>query len=131
MQSTRFIFFAVALSVLAVTHMLATTFFLYWTYLWLDIPMHALGGMVVALGFLTVFSAYARGAFQKSVLVTLSVVLGVGVLWEVFELTSAITGPEAGYVQDTIADFVMSLIGGFLGYLCARAGARIDSASST
>lgn len=106
---------------LAVVHILATEFFLYWTYPWLDIPMHALGGVVVALCFLTFCNIYTQGTYQKGLLITLGVVLGVGILWEIFEFVNQLGGPELDYVQDTLLDLVMDIVGGCIGYLCARA----------
>lgn len=126
MRSTTFLFFAVALCLLAVVHVLAITFFLYWTYSWLDIPMHALGGVVVALGFLTFFTLYRRIAFLKGLTITLAVVLMVGVTWEVFEFMNGIERSGAGYGADTILDFVMDIVGGCLGYAAAFVGAKFN-----
>lgn len=130
MRSTTFILFAVALGVLAVVHVFAIQFFLYWTYLWFDIPMHALGGMVVALGFLTFFSGYTRETFLTGLLMTLGVVLAVGTLWEIFEFVSDSTGPEAGYVGDTVLDFLMDIVGGCIGYVIACVGTKLNPESS-
>ena len=128
-HSRTFALFAVALSILGVVHAVATSFYLYWTYPWLDIPMHALGGAVVSLGFLTFFSTPVREGFIKSLLITLAVVLFVGAAWEVFEFVSVIAGSEPGYVPDTILDFAMDIIGGFIGYAVARVGARHGQAA--
>ena len=123
-HSRTFALFAVALSILGVVHVVATSFYLYWTYPWLDIPLHALGGAVVSLGFLVLFHAYVHGHFGKGLAVTLGAVLAVGAVWEVFEFVSVIAGSEPGYVQDTILDFVMDLAGGCVGYAAARVEAR-------
>ena len=42
--------FGLASIILAVTHIISLELFLYWRYWWLDLPMHILGGSVVALG---------------------------------------------------------------------------------
>ena len=123
-RSRTFALFAVAISVLGVVHAVATSFYLYWTYPWFDIPMHALGGMVVSLGFLTVSRAHTHGHFGKGLAMTLGAVFVVGVAWEVFEFVSVIAGAEPGYVPDTILDFVMDLAGGCVGYAAARVEAR-------
>ena len=130
MRSTTFIFFILALAVLGVAHTLSTAFFLYWTYPWLDMPMHALGGAVVALGFLSVQSRYARGKFQKGFFVALSVAFAVGILWELFELTSGTTGTKPDYLRDTIVDLSMDIIGGAIGFLLGRASVRFDRSKS-
>lgn len=130
MRSTTFILFAVALCVLAVTHILAITFFLYWTYLWFDIPMHALGGMVVALGFLTFLGTRLDDGFQRGLLATLGAVFVVGILWEFFELAIGFPSSEANYVGDTALDFVMNLVGASVGYVCARVATRFNRTSS-
>jgi mannose/fructose/N-acetylgalactosamine-specific phosphotransferase system component IIC len=125
-QSRTFILFIVALCVLAVAHKIAILFFLYWTYPWLDIPMHALGGMVVALGFLMVFNEYTHGMFRRGLLITVSVAFMVGLLWELFELANGITVlTDAGYALDTGHDLVMDIVGGFLGYILARTSMKV------
>ena len=114
--------FILGISVLAVLHVFATTFFLYWTYPWFDIPMHGLGGVLVAFGFLMCMSSYARRDFTEGLLVTVVVVFSVGVAWELFELAGGITIFGAlGYVGDTARDLLMDVVGGAFGYVCARA----------
>ena len=124
MRSKEFAFFVVALGVMASAHIIATTFFLYWTYLWLDIPMHALGGAVVAFGFLMCCAGYARGDFWRGFSVTLGAVMAAGLAWEVFEYATMIAGPEPGYVGDTILDLIMDFLGGCAGYVAARVSER-------
>jgi hypothetical protein len=120
-RNKSFPLFAAGLGILGVAHVIATSFYLYWTYLWLDNPMHALGGAVVALGFLVCFESYARGDFWRGLFATLTAVMLVGALWEVFEYVTMIAGPEPGYVGDTILDLIMDFTGACLGYLAARA----------
>lgn len=121
--------FAVALSVLGVAHTAASAFYLYWTYPWLDIPMHALGGAAVALGFLTCCTGFVRAPLSRSVPATLAVVLVAGIVWEVFEVTARITLPEVGQTQDMLYDLAMDLVGGGVGYWSARAVAAFDTKS--
>ena len=52
LQLTTIIFF-IAFSLLALIHVIAIRLALYWHFLWLDMPVHCLGGIVVALGFFT------------------------------------------------------------------------------
>ena len=116
-RSAEFGYFAVALALLGVLHAAAVAFFLYWTYPWLDIPMHALGGTVVALGFLVAHVALRHGAGEAGFWTTLAFVLAVGTLWEIFELWGGINGPhEPDYIADTTLDVVMDLLGSVAGY---------------
>ncbi len=121
LRSKIFRFFLIALVVLAVTNKIALHFFLFWTVPWIDIPMHMLGGVVVAFGFLMVFRGYVSGGFARGLITTIVVVFSIGVSWEVFELSGGITDlTDFWYVFDTIQDLAMDILGGFLGYVCAR-----------
>jgi hypothetical protein len=126
MRSTTFLLFIISLSVLAVGHILSLTFYLYWTYLWLDIPMHFLGGMTVALGLLTFFAKYVPRSLRGFVL-TLGVVFVVGIAWEVFELVNGLIDIELRPIADTLLDLVLDLMGGALGYALARATSSLDT----
>ena len=101
---------------LAVIHNIAVELYLYWSIWWLDIPVHALGGMIVALGF---FAMRDLRIFSNQLLRPLPVlvlVLGVALLWEVFEFAVGIP-VEANYLVDTGIDIVMGLLGGITGYI--------------
>ncbi len=112
--------FILSFFMMAVFHFLALELFLYWRYLWLDIPMHILGGCVVALGYLSI-----RDFFPKlkpkwfSLFYVIAFVVIVAVLWEIFEVVIGVTFDESRYVIDTIADFIFGLLGGFIGYFVA------------
>ena len=125
-RSTTFLFFVSALTVLAVAHILSLRFFLYWTYLWLDIPMHILGGIVVSLGFLWCTNIHRTGSQANNLLLTLLVLLAVGTMWEVFEYTTGITKGQPNLVSDTVGDFVMNMVGGTLGFLLAFRLSELD-----
>ena len=113
-------FCLVAASVLAVVHVLSLQFFLYWHYLWLDIPMHALGGAVAALA---VFVPYDFGAPLPrrwlQPLPVLLLVLLVALSWEVYEIMLGIPFGE-DYVADTASDLGAAMLGGVTGFLVAR-----------
>lgn len=128
MRGTTFMLFAVALSVLGVAHTAASAFYLYWTYSWLDMPMHALGGAAVALGFLAFCTGCARAPFPRGLLATLVAVLIAGIAWEIFEVAAHVTLPEVGQARDTAQDVIADLIGGSAGYWAARAAAAFDAA---
>jgi hypothetical protein len=110
------IFFLIAFSVLAVIHNIAMQLFLYWHIWWFDIPVHTLGGIVVALGFFALRDLRIfPNAWLKPVPV-LALVLGVALLWELFELVAGI--PNAGdYAIDTSIDVTVGVLGGFVGYI--------------
>jgi hypothetical protein len=115
------IFFFSSLSLLAVIHIVSLEFFLYWKYLWIDIPIHALGGVTVALGLAILpYIRVTLPARYTSLWATLSLVFIVGVVWEVFEITSGISPGEPGFVFDTLLDLCMDVLGGAVGYGIVR-----------
>lgn len=107
---------------MAVTHYLAIELYIYWRYLWFDIPMHFIGGSVVALGYLSIrdFIPKLPSAWFKFV-PTIFFVFAIAITWEVFELAAGIT-MQNGYMVDTVADVIFGLIGGSVGYFV---GSRI------
>ncbi len=88
--------------------------------------MHFLGGMTVALGFLTFFSSYVVRSLRGLAL-TLGVVFMVGIAWEVFELVNGLIDIELRPIADTALDIVLDLIGGALGYALARSSSSLDT----
>ena len=121
MIKTNTVVFVVSLTVLAVCHYLSLHFYLYWIYPWLDIPMHGVGGSVVALGW------YAARDFSDhlpertlGLWSTLAVVLAVALAWEAYEVLIGISIDEPGYWSDTVADLLIGLLGGLVGYQVAR-----------
>lgn len=120
------VFFLIAISLLAVTHIIALELFLYWQYPWFDIPMHLLGGTVVALG---MFASHdllpqfpARLLYPIPVLL---IVLMVSLGWEVFELYAGIP-VEENFAGDTIIDLIMDILGGVIGYTVAYSVSSLD-----
>lgn len=111
------LFFLLAGACLAVWHYLALELHLYWRYLWFDIPMHALGGVVVALGLFTLKDLFPRSprwlyTFPAAVLFVLFVALA----WELFEVSIGVIFEESRYVVDTTTDLIVGLLGGAFGY---------------
>lgn len=124
MLPTVFMLFVISISVLFAVNTAALMLSLYWVYPWLDIPMHALGGVTVALGYQSRFilSRY-KHKLSFGFLATVGFVMLIGVLWEVYEF---IVGPLLpGYLLDTLTDLVMDFLGGVLGYIVARAVIRL------
>lgn len=117
------ILFVIASSILAVTHILALQFYLYWQFPWFDVPMHFLGGIVVALG---VFTAYDfRLPLPKRWLrlfPVVAAVLMVALAWEYYEILIGIP-IEENHKIDTAIDLVLGVLGGLMGYFI---GSRIQ-----
>ncbi|HYD93156.1 MAG TPA: hypothetical protein VEB18_01710 [Candidatus Paceibacterota bacterium] len=86
--------------------------FLYWRYVWFDVPMHYLGG--VALGsFLIALSPQ----FRPRVYLLGIIILIIG--WEVFEYIFGLPR-EHNYVLDTSIDLLMGTLGALTTYIIAR-----------
>lgn len=109
-----------AATVLAVSHYFLLEFYLYWRYTWLDIPMHLLGGMVVALGFVSLPDFFPKlPAKWFSISNTILAVFIVALTWEVFEVLIGATADEPRYILDTLGDLTCGLTGGFFGHFLA------------
>ena len=106
-----------ALSTLAIAHITAIQFFLYWKYFWLDIPMHILGGVCVALGIsvLPLFRIQLPKRYE-TVFIYCVVTLAVGIAWELFEILIGIPVTEEGFFVDVSIDLGMDVLGGLIGY---------------
>jgi len=110
------VFLLIASSILVVVHALALSLDLYWQYLWLDIPMHMLGGAVV--GLVPFALVHLRVRVPEKLLRMTSVLLLallVGILWEVYEYISGATF-AANYAFDTTIDLLLDVVGGYIGY---------------
>lgn len=121
-----------------VVHVIATINHWYWTYQWFDIPMHFLGGALVAMVFLYLNPNFKiqNQKFTKlpnyliTIIITLSFVSLIGVLWELFEFLLDVFVVKTGYLsfpkavpntimntydiyRDTLGDLFFDLLGGF------------------
>ncbi len=113
----RIVFLLSALSLLALVHITALEFFLYWKYMWLDIPMHILGGVCIALAISTLpFFRIRMPAHFETLSVYVSIALLIGVLWEIFEVAAGIPVTEEGFILDLVLDLCMDVIGAVVGY---------------
>ena len=110
------VFFLIAFSLLAAVHFIALQLFLYWRYWWFDLPVHFIGGTVVALAVFTLHDlrVFVPERWLRFIPVVLLVFL-IAMSWEVYELMIGIP-IEEDYVLDTTLDLVMGLFGGALGY---------------
>jgi len=111
--------------VLALVHMTAEYYYLYWTVRWFDILTHFLGGLWVGIAVVWVwyFSGYVRKMYmpdKSTVFVALLGGLLVGLLWELYEYIVWIVtdaGLPFGYIGDTILDLIMDITGAGVGFL--------------
>lgn len=108
---------------MAIVHVAATQFSLYWRYSWFDYPVHLLGGTCVALALflLPVFRLRIPERFY-SLIPVLGCVLVTGILWEVFEYFIGASVLEPNLFIDTVGDLGMDLAGGGIGFFV---GARV------
>lgn len=121
-------FLFVLIWALALIHMLAEQYYLYWTVRWFDMVTHFLGGAWIGLASIWVwyFSGYVRKPqFPKGRVLLLAVLSGlvVGVIWEVYEFAVwKVVGrpfPE-NYIGDTQLDIIMDMCGAYVGYVTYR-----------
>ncbi len=114
------IVFLLAFSTLAFVHVVALQLFLYWHLWWFDIPMHILGGAVVALGAFVLrdLRMYPLTGIARSFWQSLALVGFVMVVWELFELWAGIP-ITAAYPLDTMIDVSVGFVGGVVGYYVA------------
>lgn len=115
------IFFLISFSLLAVLHYLSIKLFLYWRLWWLDIPIHFFGGAVVALGVYTLRDLRIIQNKWLTLPMVLLIVVGVALVWEVFELYAGVTVIDSSYYLDTAIDLCMGLAGGVIGHFVGRA----------
>lgn len=101
--------FALALAAL---HIYALQTYLYWHYVWLDVPVHYLGGLALAM----LAIALLRNFRPRSFLLLMA---GVVVGWELFELLIQ-TSREANFIFDTALDLLMGSLGALSAYVLAR-----------
>lgn len=101
---------------IAVIHFSALYNYWYWTYQWLDMPMHFLGGFWTALVVFALINNFQFPVSKQSVsgffsflIIILSFVALVGVLLEFVEFFYNI---QQSGVADTLADLFFDLLGG-------------------
>jgi hypothetical protein len=112
--------------ILAITNFVAEYYYLYWTYRWLDIPMHFFGGVWVGLATLWLFlrSGYVFKDMPSSVNTFVTALVGgfcIGFLWEVYEYVVwqvSGKGLPVNYLGDTVLDLCMDLLGALFAYVC-------------
>lgn len=106
--------------IISFIHYFAAIYGLYWAISWLDILMHFLGGLLIGLIVLFVFFTSEKIDFPKEnrlmvIIFSISLVLVVGLLWELWELYVGIANLFTDSA-DTIMDLVMDIIGAIFAY---------------
>ena len=91
---------------------------LYYEFVWLDIPMHFLGGVGVASFFNSIASFKKK---KMSLLSVLFLYLVVALMWELYEFAKDILNlaPGNGWV-DTIADLINGAVGATVAYFFSK-----------
>lgn len=113
--------FIVLLTALALAHLAALQFFLYWRHEWLDMPMHVLGGVVVALGVFAIKDlGLPAGDRVRRFIPVMVTVLAMSLTWEVYEFTIGMVLVEQNFLWDTSTDLTADLLGGLAGYWIGR-----------
>jgi hypothetical protein len=111
-----------------IVHMFFSFYEIYDTFLWMDIPMHFLGGLAIsytAVLFLRFFREKDFIIIKKwfiFILVVVSVVVLIAVLWEFYEFLLKYffhvnTQPS---LEDTLFDLFIGLVGGIVGAIGFR-----------
>ncbi len=94
---------------------------LYFQFWWLDIPMHMLGGLWIALFGLSIYyrsSRFEGREHSKGFILVFSVALtlSIGLFWEIYEFfVDHAVGDSGRELADTLADLVNDLIGALFG----------------
>ncbi len=108
-------YFALATSIIVIgIHMIAHTFYLYWIYKQIDIPVHMLGGLMSALYVLVGLRYLNWKESFKNVFIG---VLVIGIAWEVLEIIYKVAEINFAYWLNSGKDLISDSVGGYLGYL--------------
>ena len=99
-------------SVLSILQFFAIANYLYWRFVWFDVPMHFLGGVSIAVFFVAVSIHFRPRLF---LLFCTTVFIG----WEIFEYVAGFPR-ETNFVFDTALDLLMDTLGAVLVYAIAR-----------
>lgn len=114
-------FLVLLIFVIGAAHATALRYHLFYTYWWLDIPMHILGGFWVslfALWYHVVFRHHEeRGRDKRKMLIhALSVTFSIAIGWELFEYAMNAYIVLSRYdMMDTLKDLLMGIIGAIIG----------------
>lgn len=107
------------LVIIGATHILGVVYFWYWKFLWLDAPMHFLGGLWVGLMTLLISSLFIKRPETVKhfniILLAVGSAIMIGVLWEIFEYVFGISiASHSVFIRDTVTDLILDSIGGLV-----------------
>ena len=126
LRSTAFYLFFSTLCALAVANNLAVYFYLYWIYPWIDIPVHFLGGMVAAFGFLWIVRCLGLSQYVHIWHAFLFVII-VATAWELYEYLFSISLPsDPDFIRDTVIDYIAGVSGGLGAWYIGRRLSQLD-----
>lgn len=112
MSNRQRFYFALAFAAFVILlHKIAYELYLYWTYRWVDIPMHILGGIMAGL-FTFVFLRITRLPENTRNLIIGVLLVGIG--WEILELLYKVDVLSTRYWIDTVKDLIDDTIGGLI-----------------
>ncbi len=119
MASTRLLWAQLFTALLvAILHIAALQWDLYFYYYWFDMVTHTIGGIFIALA---AASVAVHFGMRISVPFCIFIALIIGLGWEVFEYVFHI--PQTNWISyplDTAKDIVMDTFGGTIGACIAR-----------
>jgi glycopeptide antibiotics resistance protein len=107
-----------------VVHALAEYFDLYWRFMWLDLGVHLLGGVLVTLVFYTLARMVGYNYDRFSLPAVIGFALIPMLAWEGFGVYRY-SGFKPGFVGDSTLDLLFGILGVVLGYYLARALIRL------
>ena len=103
---------------------LAVYFSWYWTYLWLDIPVHLTAGLILSLVLYYLVYPRERATLtwrkekkSREVFSTMVFwVLVIAISWEILEFIAGRTFLSSSFAPDLFLDIVATSLGSLLGY---------------
>jgi hypothetical protein len=100
-----------SLTLTAVLHFLFLRFDSYYSYSWIDIPVHFLGGVVIASLYFWLAS-FVPKLSQPTWSRMLAVIMVVGIGWELWEVfVGAADMSKFDYASDTLQDMINDTLG--------------------
>jgi len=109
----------VSSAIMAVIHYLAIELSWYYSYPYIDIALHLLGGFTTALLVFYILRSAGLSSsaeFALGMIALLLIVVTAG--WEVFEQAFTIAR-DAGFSMDTLSDVIFGFVGGLIGWALA------------
>ncbi len=108
-----------------IIHIFLVPFGIYYLYDWIDIPMHFIGGLSVAITFTLVLKSLQRNNllgkmnYMVFLVFVVSLTALTAVIWEFWEFLADVfvsLGAQLG-IADTMLDLFLGIIGGLFGFL--------------